>query len=65
MGAPGSEPLVRPHARFPAGTLVRYPAAAADVVVMSLVLTYLPQPRQRAAMIAQARLGLGLGLAQP
>ena len=54
---------MRPHARFPAGTLVRYPAAEADVVVMSLVLTYLPQPRQRAAMIAQARLGLGLGLA--
>ena len=55
VGPPGSEPLVRPHARFPAGTLVRMPAAEADVVVMSLVLTYLPQPRQRAAMVAQAR----------
>ena len=55
VGAPGSEPLVQPHARFPAGTLLRMPAAEADVVVMSLVLTYLPQPRQRAAMVAQAR----------
>ena len=55
VGPPGSEPLVRSHARFPAGTLLRMPAAEADVVVMSLVLTYLPQPRQRAAMVAQAR----------
>ena len=44
-----------PHAQFPAGSLVRMPAGAFDVIVMSLVLTYLPTPRQRAAMVAQAR----------
>ena len=52
---PASERIVVPHADVRAGSLVRMPAGAADVVVMSLVLSYLPQPRQRAAMVAQAR----------
>ena len=52
---PASERVVEPHADVPAGSLVRLPAGAADAVVMSLVLSYLPQPRQRAAMVAQAR----------
>ena len=52
---PTSRRVVAPHPDVRAGALVRVPAGDADVVVMSLVLSYLPQPRQRAAMVAQAR----------
>jgi hypothetical protein len=38
-----------------AGTLTQQPAGSFDAVTMSLVLSYLPTPEQRAAMIRKAR----------
>jgi hypothetical protein len=38
-----------------AGTLTQLPAGSFDAVTMSLVLSYLPTPEQRAAMIRKAR----------
>jgi hypothetical protein len=52
---PRAPPLVDPSERFPAGALRALPAASFDVVVMSLVLSYLPGPAQRARMVAKAR----------
>ena len=55
IGAPASEPRVLPSAEFAAGSLEALPAASYDVVAMSLVLSYLPSPAQRGAMVAKAR----------
>jgi 25S rRNA (adenine2142-N1)-methyltransferase len=51
----GSAPLIEPDADFAAGTLRSLPAGSFDVVAMSLVLSYVPTPRQRGAMILKAR----------
>ncbi len=48
-------PAILPSNDFPAGALASLPAASFDVVVLSLVLSYLPLPRLRGAMIAKAR----------
>ena len=55
VGPAGSAPVIEPHAEFAAGSLRRLPAASYDAVALSLVLSYLPTARQRAAMVAQAR----------
>ena len=52
---PGTARLVLPSEEHQAGALRRLPAASFDVVVFSLVLSYLPLARQRGAMVAQAR----------
>ena len=46
---------IQPDDRFPAGRLASLPAASFDVVVFSLVLSYLPLPTLRGAMVAQSR----------
>lgn len=46
---------VEPHARFVAGTLRSLPSGSFDAIVLSLVLSYLPLPSQRGAMITKAR----------
>ena len=55
IGPSDGAPAIEPHERFPAGRLTSLPAASFDVVVLSLVLSYLPIPRQRHAMILKAR----------
>jgi len=55
VGPRGSPPLVSPHPKFNAGSLRRLPANQWDVVVLSLVLSYLPRPLLRASMVAKAR----------
>jgi hypothetical protein len=55
IGPSDGAPVIEPHERFPAGRLTSLPAASFDVVVLSLVLSYLPIPRQRHAMILKAR----------
>lgn len=55
VSEPGSVPLIEPSDDFPGGCLRSLPGASYDVVAMSLVLSYLPQPRQRGAMIRKAR----------
>lgn len=47
----GAAPTVEAHADFPAGTLRALPAASYDVVAFSLVLSYLPMPRQRGELL--------------
>ena len=55
VGAEGSAARVEASADFPAGALRSLPACSYDVVVMSLVLSYVPLPSQRAEMVAKAR----------
>eukprot|EP00315_Gephyrocapsa_oceanica_P043144 CAMPEP_0185529120 /NCGR_PEP_ID=MMETSP1366-20130426/100532_1 /TAXON_ID=38817 /ORGANISM="Gephyrocapsa oceanica, Strain RCC1303" /LENGTH=357 /DNA_ID=CAMNT_0028140713 /DNA_START=129 /DNA_END=1199 /DNA_ORIENTATION=+ len=51
----GSEPEVEPHDHFPAGALRSLAEGSFDAVVLSLVLSYLPLPRQRGEMVLKAR----------
>ena len=51
----GHMPVVEPSAEFAGGRLTSLPAGSFDVVVMSLVLSYLPLPAERGAMILKAR----------
>ena len=55
VGPPGSAPLVQPQQNQQPRSLLRLAANSTDVVVMSLVLSYLPLPSQRSAMVAKAR----------
>mmetsp|Transcript_11384 Transcript_11384/g.22056 ORF Transcript_11384/g.22056 Transcript_11384/m.22056 type:complete len:512 (+) Transcript_11384:312-1847(+) len=55
VSSEGTEPRIEPEADSPAGYLRSLPAASFDAVVLSLVLSYLPLPSQRADMIAKAR----------
>ena len=55
LGARGSAPDVRPSERFPGGTLHSLAAEGYDAVALSLVLSYVPTPAQRGAMIRKAR----------
>ena len=55
VGVDGSAARIDASADFPAGTLRSLPARSYDVVVMSLVLSYVPLPSQRAEMVAKAR----------
>ena len=55
VGAEGSEKLVEPSDTFPGGALRQLPAASYDAVALSLVLSYLPTPTLRGAMIRKAR----------
>ena len=55
LGEPGSEPLIEPSERHIGGALCRLPAESYDALALSLVLSYLPTPRQRGAMIRKAR----------
>ena len=55
VGAPDSTAVVTPHESFAAGCLRALPAASFDVVALSLVLSYIPTPRQRGAVILKAR----------
>ena len=55
VGPAGSPPVAEPHPEYPAGSLRRLAANSSDALVMSLVLSYLPQPSLRAAMVAKAR----------
>ena len=48
-------PAVEPSAEFAGGRLTSLPAGSFDVVAMSLVLSYLPLPAQRGAMVLKAR----------
>jgi len=51
----GHLPVVEPSAEFAGGRLTSLPAGSFDVVVMSLVLSYLPLPAERGAMVLKAR----------
>lgn len=51
----GHMPAVEPSAEFAGGRLTSLPAGSFDVVAMSLVLSYLPLPAQRGAMVLKAR----------
>ena len=55
VGAEGSEKLVEPSDTFPGGALRQLPAASDDAVALSLMLSYLPKPSLRGAMIRKAR----------
>ena len=55
LSAPGSEAEIVPSADFPGGCLRSLPAGSFDAVALSLVLSYLPTPQQRGAMIRKAR----------
>ena len=55
VGAEGSQPILEPSSEVPAGSLKQLPAASFDVVALSLVLSYLPRPAQRGAIIRKAR----------
>ena len=55
IGAEGSSPVVEPSDEFPGGALRQLPAASYDAVALSLVLSYLPKPILRGAMIRKAR----------
>jgi len=55
IGDAASSPVVEPNDDFAAGCLRSLPAGSFDVVVFSLVLSYLPDPAQRGAMMAKAR----------
>ena len=48
-------PVIEPSAEFPGGALRQLPAASYDAVALSLVLSYLPKPLLRGAMIRKAR----------
>jgi 25S rRNA (adenine2142-N1)-methyltransferase len=56
VGEAGSEMQIEPSERHAGGALRRLPAGAYDALALSLVLSYLPTPRLRGAMIRQARM---------
>ena len=55
LGPPGSDMVVAPSDEFEGGRAERLPAGSYDAVALSLVLSYLPSPKLRGAMIRKAR----------
>lgn len=55
ISSAGSAPAILPSDEWAGGTVSSLPAEGYDAVALSLVLSYLPKPRLRGAMIRKAR----------
>jgi len=55
LGPPDSAPVIEQDEKHPSGKLLQLPRGHFDVITLSLVLSYLPSPAQRLAMVQKAR----------